>query len=220
MAKRLVFPSYPDLWGFTSLVSNDFDKRPQLGKLLAAYDTVGSQNYFWRHQQDYYGVVYQQAGSEVDNSVVFRLQDCVGYNQFQEIFDQYKLRAAHVRIHLQSQLTGASSSKLIPGITSALDYDDANNTVITSLIQYDTCVQSPPNTGVARTLIPRMALAAYGGNTFSGYANVEPQWIDIATPAVEHYGVKWGIPAGAVGQTDLLAFQVNVTYFWEFRASR
>jgi len=49
-----------------------------------------------------------------------------------------------------------------------------------------------------------MAVAAYAGS-FTSYANMEPQWIDCASPSVQHYGFKCAVnPTGVAMTFDLI----------------
>jgi len=59
--------------------------------------------------------------------------------------------------------------------------------------------------------IPALSLA---------FANVKAPWIDCASPGVNHYGIKYAVSGGVIGQTALQAFSTEVEYFLEFRQVR
>lgn len=118
--------------------------------------------------------------------------------------------------------TNAVSSAQINGCFYAvIDYDDANVlSVNTDYLQYDTFRESllPVATqGIKKIkFVPRLAAAVYGGGAFSSYAN-QVSWLDVASPSVEHYGVKVGL---AATPATTIGYQVVARFTLEFRHSR
>jgi len=60
-------------------------------------------------------------------------------------------------------------------------------------------------------------MAAYTASAFSGYANESNVWLDAASNAIQHYGVKIFIPGVTAAQTQLQSWDVEVEYWIEFR---
>jgi hypothetical protein len=148
------------------------------------------------------------------NSVSMSLNQIDDYAQLTTVFDQYRLDAVEVFITNQgTNLNITNTGRLI----TCLDFDD--DTVLTTLGQaedYSTAVTSSCQSSQYRHFVPRMAMAAYGGGVFTSFTNVEPQWIDAASPAVLHYGLKL---AASVTSTAMV-FDLQVRFKVSFRMIR
>jgi len=218
-ALSLISPTYPNSYGRVAVIPSDFNA--QLAKELAPYNTIGNQNFLWRATLDT-GLIQQVAGSDVTGAINFQLSQFPGNGDFSTAFDQYRLRAASVTVSpfYDFANNGSATGLLIsPRLWTVIDYDDSATVTRIQAESYDTCVASPPSMGVIRTLVPRMAGAVYSG-TFTSFANFQDLWLDMASPNVQHYGVKYVIEAAAVAQTNLQSYTVSVTGFWELRATR
>jgi hypothetical protein len=213
--KDLILPTAPNQFGRTALIDSDFNSK--VLHQLQPFNTIGNQKFLWRSQYDVQ--IMQQAAGDVQGNVVFALTNFNGASDYTNVFDQYRLKVASVRFDPMYDSSLFVPPNVNPRLFSCIDYDDANGITAGQLLQYDTAVESPAGTGHVRTLLPRMALAAYSG-AFTSYANVADQWIDVASNSVHHYGVKYVVASGNAGQTILQNFIVHVEAFWEFRASR
>jgi len=213
--KELILPTSPNQFGTNALVDSDFDAK--LVKHLMPYNTIGNQNFFWRTVYDA-GVVSQVALSDYLGFVAFQLNQCSGYSDYTTVFDQYRLRAASITISPNYPTLPAPNVN--PRLYTCFDYDDNAPITRLTLQQYDSCVIAPPGTGLARALVPRMAIAAYGNGVFTNYANTDPMWVDAVSSGLPHFGVKFVIEAGGTGQTILQVYTVQATCFWEFRSAR
>jgi len=217
VAEELILPTAPNQYGTTALVSSDLSSR--VTKHLAPYNTIGNQNYFWRAISDS-GTLVQSTLADAAISLFFTLSATPGSSDFIACFDQYRLRAVSVEfMPMITSTMAASTAVYLPRLYTCIDYDDAGTLTRSAIQQYDTCVVSPPGTGVVRTLVPRMAVAAYSGS-FTSYANVSDMWLDAASPSVQHFGVKAVLESGPSGQTILQTYLITATSFWEFRATR
>lgn len=214
-ATELVLPTAPNQYGTTALVESDFDS--SLCARLAPFNTIGSQVFFGRLVGGGVSNIAQIALADTNIALQFSLGGFSGSSDYATCFDQYRLRAAAATFSplYQTFAFGAIN----PRIWTVIDYDDNAVATRSQLLQYDTCVVSPPGSGVVRTLIPRMAVAAYSG-AFTSFANVEAGWIDMASINVAHYGVKVVVEGGVSGQTNLQQYSVDLTTYWEFRATR
>lgn len=127
----------------------------------------------------------------------------------QGVFDQYKIEEVEVWCEAQSQGGSATPISQIGGkLYSVIDYDDAANLAnVASALNYSNCIVTSFNQGHYRKWKPHIAMAAYSGSTFTSYANFKPQWIDIASASVQHYGCKF--------ITDLSTSTSNVS--WDIR---
>jgi hypothetical protein len=143
-------------------------------------------------------------------------------SSFSALFDQYRIDAVRFSIVPQNNAVGmlAPSNIAVVPIYCVIDYDDA-----TALIsagdanKYDNTIILEPGESLARTFSPRMAAAVYSG-AFTSFANIGPEWIDVGSSGVLHYGVKLWIPAVVAAQTTLQTWSVQVEYFLSFRSLR
>jgi len=214
MARELIWPTAPNEFARTALIETDLSST--FTRAVAPYNTIGTQNFFWRATRE--TSVAQTANADVNTSYIFRLSDFPGASDFTTVFDMYKLKAAVIVINPTNNMT-ALTGVTIPRLYSCIDYDDANTVTRAQIMQYDTFVETPPGSGVVRAVVPRMAMAAYGSSAFSSYANMRDQWIDMASTNVEHYGIKVVIEGGNQS-TNLQNYVVTITGFWEFKATR
>jgi hypothetical protein len=170
------------------------------------------------------GKLVQSATSAQFFTHYFQLFNLGNLNSYQTLFDQYRIKAAVITANPSiTQVTAGTNPTItyLPRLYSVLDYDDsAPPSGINGLQQYDSCIVSPAGTSISRIIKPHVAIAAYGGSAFTSYANVEDQWIDIASNTVPHYGVKFGVEPGVIGQTLLQEFNFEVVLIFETRNQR
>jgi len=98
-----------------------------------------------------------------------------------------------------------------------VDYDD--NNALSSAAQarsFESCIIVPPGVECTRQFRPRIAVSAYTGS-FGGFANLDAQWLDSASPSIQHYGVKLFIPGATASQTQLQSWTVEREYWISFR---
>jgi len=163
---------------------------------------------------------FNQQGAFTTNATVptfaaihFELDFLDQYAAFGAIFDQYRIDEIEVWIQPQISADVSSGSGLL---LSVIDLDDSN--VLTSVGQatdYASCVQGPAKTGHFRRFIPRLAVSAYGGS-FGAFANRSPMWIDVASPNVQHYGVKLAAPASSTP----IIYDIMARYSLSFKCVR
>jgi len=113
------------------------------------------------------------------------------------VFDQYRIDEVELWI-IPRLLGGLGNGTQEAGLLhSVIDYDDASNlTTVQQALDYTNVVVSSGSCGHYRRWKPHCAVAAYSGS-FTSYINEESPWIDAASTAVQHYGVKL-----AIGVTD------------------
>ena len=96
-------------------------------------------------------------------------------------------------------------------ILALIDFDDSNApTSTTDLADYTNCVVSGPTEVIQGTLVPRFAYGAYSG-VFTSFANHKPDWIDAASPGVEHYGLKIAATTTNSAVTYTIMFRYHVS---------
>lgn len=120
-------------------------------------------------------------------SKYFSTADFPQFSSWASVFDQYKF------VEVEVWITPATPVQTLVGTAyfySVIDYDDANNlSSIPAVVQYTNLVCSPHTNGHYRKFTPHIAGAVYSG-AFTSFANRRPEWIDVASPNVQHYGLK------------------------------
>jgi hypothetical protein len=143
--------------------------------------------------------------------LVFQLSNSSNASAYTAIFDRYRILQVNVKFMPNIGPTGAAP------LYTVLDYDDANApTAIASLLAFGT-LKITPNAAIdERTLTPRLATAAYSGS-FASYANLSSKtWIDSASPGVDYFGIKYGVPITATSYSTT----VIVTLMVQFKSQR
>lgn len=145
----------------------------------------------------------------------FQLSDCPSPGDFTALFDQYRITRIDVSF-LPSALDSTPAAQSSSLVLTVVDYDDATApTALGDLFEFNNCMVWSGTERLQLSLVPRVARALYTGS-FSGYESAEAPWIDIASPAVQHYGLKV-----AFGATySVLSYLPVFRYHLEFRSTR
>jgi len=146
------------------------------------------------------------------------LGNFTGFTELVSAFDMYRImqfRATFIPI-VPSTSTNTNGVLLY----TALDYDDITSaTSVTDLEQYDTCQIVQAGAFFERICNPRIAYAAYGGGTFTSYANQRAGWIDAASTGVQHYGIKYALTGNSSGGAVNM-YYMKMQIFVQFRSQR
>lgn len=168
----------------------------------------------------------QQVNVPTYNGVYFKLSDLPNYAEFTALFDQYRITRISISFlpmsncNILSAITSSDTGN--PGIFgTVLDFDDANApTTLAELQQYQTFSYQPAVTRRVhrRSFKPRIASAVYAG-AFTSFANMKDIWIDVASPNVQYYGLKYYMDQYDAITTPQI-YQVMATYYVQFRQVR
>jgi len=141
---------------------------------------------------------------ETDGAITFTLTSLPNATNLANVFDKYRIRQAKVTFNPLATEGVITSGVTAGPIYTVLDYDDANATTIASLVSYDNLKTCSVGSFFERTLTPRAALAAYSG-VFTSFAQASPtQWLDVGSPSIVYYGLKYGLPVGLVPSGTVL----------------
>lgn len=165
--------------------------------------------------------IAQQALTTNTGAILVTLSLAGNLSAYTALFDQYRIVAIVITLTPTINMNAiVATSVYMPRLYTCIDYDDATAPgSVNAIQQYDSCIVSPPFSAITRIIKPCMALAAYSG-TFSSYANVSDQWIDMASPSVQHYGMKYAVEPGTSGQTTLQGYETETVMFFECRNQR
>jgi len=216
-AEQVLLPTAQAQYGTVALATSDLTG--PIIRELSKFSTTGTQIYKYRQ---FYGAVttsVQLANANTYGSLQFNLAGLDNASAFETLFDQYRIDCVEVTFSPLITMN-VTPGIVFPRLYTVIDYDDyVAPTSLAYLRQYDSCIISPPGSGVVRTLCPASALAAYTG-TFTGYANRQRQWIDIASPTAQHYGIKFAIEAALTGQTVLQSYDIDIVTYISFKSVR
>jgi len=130
------------------------------------------------------------------------------------VFDQYRIVLVEWWFipRLTEGATGGNNEGLVSSVT---DYDDA--TALTSVAaanDYQDVIIAPAYCMHYRRFVPHIAVAAYSG-AFTSFSNEVAPWIDVASPSVQHYGVKTAaqITTSAVAFDEFFRLTVELRNF-------
>jgi len=154
-------------------------------------------------------------GLEVDNGFSFTFGALDGYASLAAVFDQYRIIQISVTFApTLNMVTSSSGGVQVGNFYTVIDFDNAATANVAALRQYENCMTTPAYAPQTRTFTPHVALAAYGG-AFTSYANEGPKWIDSASTAVQHYGVKTALTSCAV--TSTIIYEVTARLVIQLR---
>jgi len=147
-------------------------------------------------------------------AVNFVLSYIGDYTGYQSIFDEYCIVEATVRF-VPIQGPGAVAAPLTGEFITVLDHDDSTPlSTLSSARDYPSALITKGSVGQTRVCYPRLATALYAG-AFTSYGQTKC-WIDMASPQVVHYGIKWA----ADSSSSSILYNVTQTLVFCCRSSR
>ena len=162
----------------------------------------------------------------------FALSMLPDYTDFTNLYDQYKICFAKLRIRAWATSAATESgissaySNVAALVSSIIDYDDATAPAATGppddMRQYPSYkTHNLLGRPVTRVVRPHLAGAVYNG-AFTGYSNRKAAWIDCNSPHVQHYGLKYFITVQAPlsTATSYIFFQPEVTLYFKCKNPR
>lgn len=127
---------------------------------------------------------------------------------FLTAFDQYRID--RIEVWLEPQLANADP-RVTAQWVSAVDMDDANVPGTFETVAHKPgAVIGSGTAGHYHCFTPHVADALYAG-VFTSFGNRTSPWIDSASPAVQHYGIKIGLSPSpsAVGYTATARYTMS-----------
>jgi len=160
------------------------------------------------------GQVIASTTLDVFGALSFQLSSVVNSTEFTTLFDQYRIS------YVEVVFIPISAVASVAPLVSVIDYDDASvPSAVSDLWQYSTACYTAAGHTHIRRLHPRFDFAAYSG-AFTSYA-LAPYgtWVDVASPSVQYYGVKWALSA-TTGGTATAVYNIQVNYHIQCRNTR
>lgn len=158
----------------------------------------------------------------------FKLSDLVQATTFTGLYDQYRITKVKVIIGRTANQQGIGNAAQAVSFPSqqlwwVVDVDDASVPANLSVIQeYSKCKcrNMLEDKEVHISFKPHCADALYSGGVFSSYGNRTSPWIDVASPSVEHYGLKLCIPCPIGTVFAEQNFTIRTEYYLDFKNVR
>lgn len=105
------------------------------------------------------------------------------------VFDQYRID--EIEIWIEPIISQSSAIALVSNYCTAVDVDDSNVPVsFTDVVDHQSAIVTNGEGGHYHKFKPHMAVALYSG-VFTSFGNEPSNWIDSASPSVQHYGLKF-----------------------------
>lgn len=122
---------------------------------------------------------------------------------FASVFDQYRLVKVTATARPRATQSSTVAASVGANLYTVIDYDDATNLgTVNDARQFQTLKEYGPYESFTRVYRPHIAIGAYSGATFSGYANsTGAQWLDANSPGIQYYGLKVLCPPTTIIQT-------------------
>lgn len=149
------------------------------------------------------------------------------YNEFIDLFDQYKILGAKMSFVPNGTLVttlnnaGGTNSYVAQRFVSAIDFDDnITPTSEAQLLEYGSCRWSKGGRAHTRYWKPKMLTNIYDGEASGpALAVTNARWIDTNYPEVPHYGLKifCGHPVAPISIDASVTYQVYLTLYVAFK---
>jgi hypothetical protein len=172
--------------------------------------------YYWRRE----GILTSFAVSgtiPTAGAKSFQLSDVFDATNLSKVYDQYCIFAVSVSFApANSALPVANASLGV--LTSVIDFSDVTLLASTNEANsYSTALHQQITMGKSqqREFMPCSSSAQYLTAVTTGYGPTR-QWIDINSPSVPHFGLKYYFEGASVGYT----MDVFIDYLFGFRSSK
>jgi hypothetical protein len=145
----------------------------------------------------------------------FMLANLANVSSLLSMFDQYKILVIDFRMRPRTNVASGTIANISAPMYLVIDYDNASTPASVNVVSdYQSVAVVEGYQSCRRVFAPHVAVAAYASGAFTSYANTS-SWIDVAYPAVEHYGIRYYSPTSTAA--DIISWDLDVRYYIEFR---
>lgn len=131
------------------------------------------------------------------------------------IFDQYWIKKLRFHFKPCQNIVGLSTSVTQAYLLACIDYDDSVTPTLSGLQERMNVQRAEPYEKLVFDFQPHQVLISQNGSS-TGNTNIPSRWNDVATPTVQHYGIKYAI-AAAGSVSWQLAWQVTAEAEVDFK---
>jgi hypothetical protein len=161
---------------------------------------------------EYGTVATSSSGADQFFATAFVFSSLSQVSSFQNLFDQYRFDEIEVWITptYQNSAGGASNSVYL----TVIDYDDTSTpSAIGTLLQYSNCIECSATTGTYRRWKPHVgSILGIPATSAQGIGNIIAPWIDSASSAVNHNGLKMAVKASNATSTYNLRARFTMSF--------
>lgn len=151
-------------------------------------------------------------------SWVFQLDQVPGFQQFVDVFDQYRLAGVKLTF-IPTQSATVNSTSTLLRLIYAVDTND--NGVVGSegqLLSYAGARQLVLQRPKSIFFRPKVAMQVFQSTVTTAYAQAPSKiWLDAQRYQIPHYSFKWWVPVATSGQPGAFVY---ATYYLQFRKMR
>lgn len=159
---------------------------------------------------DYTTFITSSASVPVFAAQAFTLGSMANSSIYTSTFDQYRID--EIEVWIEPQSAPAATPTTVGLLVTAIDLDDAAVPVSFSVLEsMQSSLVTSSYAGHYRKWKPHMAVAVYSG-TFTSFQNDPADFIDMASPNVQHYGLKAGVTNTSSVATWLMSIRAKVTF--------
>lgn len=159
----------------------------------------------------------------------FRLEQCINYDTYAALFEEYRYIGAYLVIKLMTNPDDADPTSAVtqyfPNLWVAVDYNSTDASSVTlQTIRARQGVKKymlRPDQDVSVYIpAPRPSGMVYESTMSTGYINPGRPWVNCDNPGVPHYGCKLLFDLLDITASATYNFLVDVKHVVEFRGKR
>jgi hypothetical protein len=141
----------------------------------------------------------------------FQISSASNYSQYLGLFDQYRIDEIEVWLDPQQSQSVLQVNQGL--LASTVDLDDANTPSAFATVEdhQSSLVTNGLNSHYHRW-VPHTAVATYSG-AFTSFSNMQNNWIDSASPNVQHFGLK----IAATSTSSVIIYNMSVRLRCSFK---
>ncbi len=165
-----------------------------------------------------YTVNITQQASLVDTAgaLTFVYSQLTNATGFSDLWDQYRVK--YLEFNFTPLINTFGTVGALAGtLYTVVDKDDSVTPSSITVVREYSSVQTHVHEPFTVRFRPGILTGAYNGTAVTGAVSADPPWIDCAVNNIPHYGMKYVLTGGAVGQTLLQVFKCDVYVGIEFR---
>lgn len=160
-------------------------------------------------------------------SITFKLSDCLNFNNFTNMFDQYRINTVVVKFtpHMTEMVnkpfddtTTPGSGATIPNLCVAVDRDDATLPISYNEVKARSKSRIVPATkSLTFKLRPSRLIASYNtGPSDVGYTvDTTKRWINSSNANMNHFGLKYALEDSSPANAYI--YEVEILYYLSFK---
>lgn len=182
--------------------------------------------YHFRRAATVTGIVTSTTGPETVGSGSFALSQVFTAGEFTNLFDAYRINCVVLKIvpDQGNPIGGVWTNQPITPNTGQFhwcyDYNDNALPTIAQIAEYSSYKTTPANRSITIKLYPKPTMIVYNGGVTNGYAQPKKMWLDMGSPSIPHYVIKFGWdnfnwPAG-----QARGYRIRPIYYLSFKGAK